>query len=254
METSAPLQAQQEALLGPYAKSLGCELVWHDTIDEIKPDASLFTSLVAHEFFDALPFKVVQVSLYMIIPCALVLLKPNTQKTEKGWSEVLIASTDYLQSGSSTSEPRPLDVTTPGFGGSAAPSSTNVPSNGDRFRPVLSPSTSSDATLLGSLSSRYASLPVGSRVEVSPESARIAGLVGKLLRPEVEEGHIDAGTALVVDYGADHCTGDSFRVRCFPLLISFPLPSLTSLLLQTGLQIPPTSLTVRSTGTIGPHH
>ncbi|KAF7331586.1 Protein arginine methyltransferase NDUFAF7 [Mycena kentingensis (nom. inval.)] len=50
-------------------------LEWHDTIDEIKPNADVFTMVVAHEFFDALPFHLIE-------------------RTEQGWQEILVALAD----------------------------------------------------------------------------------------------------------------------------------------------------------------
>lgn len=61
VETSAPLRKQQAAILEPHLKRLGCSLQFHDTIDELEPDNEVFTALLAHEFFDALPFRVIQV-------------------------------------------------------------------------------------------------------------------------------------------------------------------------------------------------
>jgi NADH dehydrogenase [ubiquinone] 1 alpha subcomplex assembly factor 7 len=62
VETSLPLRSQQETLLRPLVERLGCDLVWHDTLDDVEPDPNVFTGLVAHEFFDALPFRVIQVT------------------------------------------------------------------------------------------------------------------------------------------------------------------------------------------------
>jgi NADH dehydrogenase [ubiquinone] 1 alpha subcomplex assembly factor 7 len=61
VETSRPLRAQQEAALRPLADQLGCALEWHDVLDAVPPDDGVFTALVAHEFFDALPIRVIQV-------------------------------------------------------------------------------------------------------------------------------------------------------------------------------------------------
>jgi SAM-dependent MidA family methyltransferase len=38
--------------------------VWHDAIEEIKHEEDVFTMLVAHEFFDALPVNVIEVSCF----------------------------------------------------------------------------------------------------------------------------------------------------------------------------------------------
>ena len=80
-----------------------------------------------------------------------------------------------------------------------------------RFRPVLAPESSPVSTLLGASSPRFASLPIGTRIEVSAASFQTAHKLGML---------ISQGTrcsALVVDYGTNHAIGNSFRVR-----VSFP--------------------------------
>lgn len=81
-------------------------------------------------------------------------------------------------------------------------------SNGPRFRPVLSSAPSPVSSLLGSSSSRFASLPVGARLEVSATGFKIARKVG-----EVVGGDGRKGAGLIVDYGKAHASGDSFRVR-----------------------------------------
>jgi NADH dehydrogenase [ubiquinone] 1 alpha subcomplex assembly factor 7 len=62
VETSRPLRSAQEALLAPLAAQLDCQLHWHDMVEDVSEDAEVFTIVVAHEFFDALPFRVVQAS------------------------------------------------------------------------------------------------------------------------------------------------------------------------------------------------
>ncbi|KAJ7639431.1 S-adenosyl-L-methionine-dependent methyltransferase [Roridomyces roridus] len=72
VETSPTLRALQEARLEPEAGKYNCTLGWHDSIGDIAPSAEEYTMVVAHEFFDALPFHTIQ-------------------KTEQGWQEILIA-------------------------------------------------------------------------------------------------------------------------------------------------------------------
>ncbi|KAJ6512739.1 S-adenosyl-L-methionine-dependent methyltransferase [Mycena sanguinolenta] len=73
VETSPTLRALQETRLSPSAAKYGCTLAWHDSIDDVAPsEDEYFTMLVAHEFFDALPFHTIE-------------------KTEHGWQELLIA-------------------------------------------------------------------------------------------------------------------------------------------------------------------
>ena len=61
METSQAMRATQEAKLGDFAQRNGWTLSWHDSVDQIAPDARMFTLVLAHEFFDALPFHLLQV-------------------------------------------------------------------------------------------------------------------------------------------------------------------------------------------------
>lgn len=44
------------------SSQLGCQLLWHDMIEDIHEDGDLYTMLIAHEFFDALPFHLLEVS------------------------------------------------------------------------------------------------------------------------------------------------------------------------------------------------
>jgi len=81
--------------------------------------------------------------------------------------------------------------------------STSTPKT--RFRPVLAPEPTPVSTLLGASSPRFASLPIGARIEVSAASFQTARKLGTLL----SQG--SGGSALVVDYGADHAVGNSFR-------------------------------------------
>jgi len=57
----------QKAKLQPQANQLGCKLHWHDAIEDIPPSNS-FSMILAHEFFDALPFHLLQVKFHIIIP------------------------------------------------------------------------------------------------------------------------------------------------------------------------------------------
>ena len=62
VETSPPMRSAQQEKLGPIAQQNGWVLNWHDSVDGVPHDAAKFTLLVAHEFFDALPFHLLQVS------------------------------------------------------------------------------------------------------------------------------------------------------------------------------------------------
>lgn len=181
VETSPTLRALQEKRLAPSAEKYGCTLEWHDSLDEIAPSEEEYTMLVAHEFFDALPFHTIEV----LLPS----LHKNThridayQKTEKGWQEILIALAES-ESESTDTPPYP------------------------RFRYVLSPQPTAASTLLGMSSPRFDSgpAPVGTRLEVSPAAFKTIRTVGELLAPR------GRGCGLIVDYGAARAFDQSFRV------------------------------------------
>lgn len=59
--------------------------------------------------------------------------------------------------------------------------------------------------LLPASSDRFERIPVGSRLEVSPESSKAVREMGKLIQ--------NGGAGLVIDYGADRAFSDSMRVR-----------------------------------------
>lgn len=62
VETSEAMRSTQKAKLGDYAQRNGWKLSWHESIEQIAPDAQKFTLVLAHEFFDALPFHILQAS------------------------------------------------------------------------------------------------------------------------------------------------------------------------------------------------
>lgn len=138
-------------------------------------------------------------------------------------------------------------MTTAGFGGSPITDASTglIPS----FRAVLSRTSSADATLLGSISPRFKSVPVGSRIEVSPEASRTARLVSRLLSPPAgidplgsgsEEGvaTTDGGAALVVDYGSANAAADSFRAfRAHKQVSPFVLPGSADLTVDVDFSL-----------------
>ena len=96
-----------------------------------------------------------------------------------------------------------------------------------RFRQVLSPAPTPTSQLLGTSSPRFLKLPVGTRIEVSPASFKIARQIGELLhdKSDSSEGAHTAGSALIIDYGGDHVYGNSFRVCTASLVFPIPVPS-----------------------------
>ncbi|KII85108.1 hypothetical protein PLICRDRAFT_116521 [Plicaturopsis crispa FD-325 SS-3] len=183
VETSPTMRAVQKEKLGSGPWSI----VWHDSIEEIAKDSDAYTMLVANEFFDALPVHVIE-------------------KSAKDWREVLIsASPDptaptIIKSADLSSTPQ-LALSKP------TPSLASQP----RLRRVLSSSPSPISQLLSASSPRFAKIPVGSRIEVSPVAYKIARKIGELLSVQGEPEPGAGGCALVVDYGGDRAYGNSFR-------------------------------------------
>ena len=137
-------------------------------------EAEVFTMLVAHEFFDAMPIDIFEVSLRYTV-------KTLTKKrTADGFRQVLVDSKD---------------------------ASKLTPTTGQQYRFVLSREPTAISTVLPATSRRFASLPTGTRVEIAADSWRTMRRVGELLAGPA------GGAALVVDYGADRHSGSSFRAR-----------------------------------------
>jgi SAM-dependent MidA family methyltransferase len=65
VESSQALRQVQHNKLAPIAERNGWELAWHDTIEDIPKTPDLYTMLVAHEFFDALPIHVFEVCTHL---------------------------------------------------------------------------------------------------------------------------------------------------------------------------------------------
>jgi len=63
VETSRPLRSVQEQALKPFVEKCGWNIQWHDNLDGITPTDTQYTMVLAHEFFDALPFHLIEVSL-----------------------------------------------------------------------------------------------------------------------------------------------------------------------------------------------
>ena len=61
VESSLALRAVQEKKLEAWRGKSGLELHWHDSIEDIPTADGMYTMLVAHEFFDALPFHLIEV-------------------------------------------------------------------------------------------------------------------------------------------------------------------------------------------------
>lgn len=176
VESSATMRALQEGKLSKASQEGNFEIMWHDAIEEIEHEEDVFTMLVAHEFFDALPVNVIE-------------------RTQQGWNEVLIAP---------SSDPS-IKYTMPSSESDQNSDSPPQLHHSSRWTRVLSPTPTASSTLLGLASPRFFSLPVGTRIEVSRTSMNQARGIGKLINTK------GGGCALVIDYGADNAFNDSLR-------------------------------------------
>jgi len=62
IENSCAMQVVQKEKLLPASKEGSWDLLWHDSINDVPQDTNNYTMFVAHEFFDALPIHVLEVS------------------------------------------------------------------------------------------------------------------------------------------------------------------------------------------------
>jgi NADH dehydrogenase [ubiquinone] 1 alpha subcomplex assembly factor 7 len=61
------MKALQKEKIESFITRSGGELRWYDSLDDVPIDNDKFTIVVAHEFFDALPFHLLQVCLFASI-------------------------------------------------------------------------------------------------------------------------------------------------------------------------------------------
>ncbi|KAL5486075.1 hypothetical protein ACEPAI_7119 [Sanghuangporus weigelae] len=187
VETSQPLRKLQGETLRSFGalERLQVEgekekefLQWHDSLEGVKEaekekpvDGDTFTMVIAHEFFDALPVHVLE-------------------KGTNGWHEIQI-----------TSIPDPAAPTILTSSNSFSPHALPP------LRLIRNPEISTLSNFLGSISPRYSDLPVGSRVEVSTTSFKLARQVAELVNDPKSAG----GSALIIDYGWGGISGNSLR-------------------------------------------
>src|SRR5882762_947395 len=62
IETSITMQRLQQEKLLPASKEGSWDLLWHDSLNDVPQETEDYTMLVAHEFFDALPIHMLEVS------------------------------------------------------------------------------------------------------------------------------------------------------------------------------------------------
>ncbi|GAB1523027.1 CCR4-NOT core subunit cdc39 [Rhizoctonia solani] len=143
--------------------------------------ADVYTLLVAHEFFDAVPIHIIKTG----------------QKTPGGFQEILV---DIDRTAQILSDSPPSLVNNPSLLANNSPAKPQSPG----FRYVLSGQSSPLARTLGESSARFSQVPEGHRIEVSPSSWAIVRGVGDLIGK-------GGGAGLVIDYGDDRAFGASFR-------------------------------------------
>ncbi|CAE6344474.1 unnamed protein product [Rhizoctonia solani] len=177
VETSAKLREEQKSRLGA---RIPAELLhWYDRIEDVPNNGSdVYTLLVAHEFFDAIPIHIIK-------------------KTPGGFQEVLV---DIDRTAQILSDSPPSLVNNPSLLANNSPAKPQSPG----FRYVLSGQSSPLARTLGESSARFSQVPEGHRIEVSPSSWAIVRGVGDLIGK-------GGGAGLVIDYGDDRAFGASFR-------------------------------------------
>lgn len=130
------------------------------------------------------------------------------QKTEEGWREIFV-TVDPEWVAPTTAESRPA---IPAEQAHSTPSTD--PSSGLTLALSREPSTLSD--ILPTTSSRFEDVPIGGRVEISKDSYEMMRMLGKLVSGlEGDDGEAQGGmggVGLVVDYGKDGFSSNSFRV------------------------------------------
>lgn len=132
-----------------------------------------------------------------------------SQKTEEGWREIFVNVDPEWTPPSTTSESRPV---IPAQNAQSTPSTE--PTSGLTLALSREPSTLSD--ILPTTSPRFEDIPVGGRVEISKDSYEMMRMVGRLVSGlEADEKGAEGGVGgvgLVVDYGKDGFSSNSFRV------------------------------------------
>lgn len=192
VETSPYMRKLQEAKLKPW-QDKGIKVEWHDTIGDVPAGHDgVFTMLVAHEFFDALPIHIFE-------------------KRAEGFREVFVdiskqsISTSKLVLSGNNNKTDPRIV-----GGSSSPQASSYP----KLRFVASPSATLASRLLArDNDERFQGLSLGTRVEVCPDMPGIAAKAAELVST--------GGAGLVIDYGDNRFFNHSFRVSSLFLYCIF---------------------------------
>ncbi|KAJ9116851.1 hypothetical protein QFC22_004508 [Naganishia vaughanmartiniae] len=195
VETSEPLRAQQREKIQTRLNTFGghgsaVKLNFWNWIGEVPVEKDTFTMVLAHEFFDALPINVFQ-------------------RTEESWREVCVNfDPEWTSSSAVCSSPHiPADQA----------SSTPATQANSGLTLAVSREPTTLSQVLPATSDRFASVPVGGRVEISKDSFETMRMVGQLIsatRDEdtsADQSSRAGGAGLVIDYGADGYSSNSFR-------------------------------------------
>ncbi|SGY79980.1 BQ5605_C008g05268 [Microbotryum silenes-dioicae] len=210
VESSAALRKVQKEKLANSGFA-DVETRWWDNAVEVPPSEDEFTIVIAHEFFDALPIHIFE-------------------NTPKGWREVLVDVADPEKEvvPNVTAEPLRLGlapgptpastlytrlstvIANPASSASTSPApsfDTTLPPTGATSPPTAQAPQNADEPISPTLA-RFARLPIGSRIEISPASWEVAQSVGKLFSPSSSP---KGAAGLVIDYGDAKAFGRSWR-------------------------------------------
>lgn len=196
VETSAYFRKIQEEKLKKHAEKGDLTIRWHDRIQDVQKkaqpsDDGMFTMIVAHEFFDALPIHLFE-------------------KRPEGFREVFVdidVASTLPSSADSTSQAQPSIIVPPSSSSRPTQARTGPASSASdvpKLRYVISPSATLPSKIfLSETDPKYKDIQGGTRIEVCPEAWEIAEkcteLVGK------------SGAGLFIDYGDERFFGNSFR-------------------------------------------
>lgn len=234
IETSHPLREQQkekiEASLKPSGRSLhvvnpdsptdasestsgnSVKLSFQEWIGFVPVEKDVFTMVVAHEFFDALPINVFQ-------------------KTQDGWREVYV-NIDPESEDAPIRASQDSESATPLPAPSAPELNANAGKPNSNLTLALSKEASPLSQILPSTSPRFdADTPVGSRVEICKEGWEVVRMIGELIEgkvvdkdrgtgrevaeedvPPAENEVPVGGVGVIIDYGDEKSFSNSFRV------------------------------------------
>ncbi|TNY18197.1 S-adenosyl-L-methionine-dependent methyltransferase [Rhodotorula diobovata] len=207
---------------------------WHADVKGVPHSDDEFTVLIAHEFFDALPVhifentqkgwrevlvdiadpKAIVASPTKHEPLRLVLAPGATPASALYTSLAQAAFPGIVQRGhlqpdlhpaAAPAGKSPLTLNVDTTLGASPPSPSPTPSPSPSPAPASTPASSTPPPATSLTAQRFARLPIGSRIEVSPASWEVARDTARLV------GGPAGGAGLVVDYGDAKAFGRSWR-------------------------------------------